>query len=158
MHQPAGHPHPPRPVYLARRPLLGVGLVILLVVLGTAAARLAGMGAPVLPAGAPLAARSLVFLDLADGGVLVRDADSQAEVTRLEPGSNNFIRGTLRALARERRQHEIGPGAAVRLAAWPDGQLTLSDPLTGRMLGLDAFGSTNRESFARLLMLREGAR
>jgi putative photosynthetic complex assembly protein len=157
MHQPAGHPGSPRPIFLARAPLIGTWLVIVLVVLGTAVARLAGVGAPVPPSGTPVVARSLIFLDQPDGGILVRDGDRQTEVTQLEPGSNNFIRGTLRALARERRQHEIGAGTAFHLAAWPDGRLTLTDPSTGRMVGLDAFGSTNREAFARLLTLREGA-
>jgi putative photosynthetic complex assembly protein len=58
---------------------------------------------------------------------------------------------------RERKLNELGLAGEFRLAAWPDGRLTLTDPSTGRMLGLDAFGSTNREAFARLLLLREGA-
>lgn len=156
MRQPAGHPIPSRPVLRPRAPLIGIGLLGM-IVLGVALARIAGFGAPVLPAGVPLAARALTFEDRADGSILVRDSVAGTAVTELEPGSNNFIRGTLRALVRERKLNEFGLGTEFRLAAWPDGQLTLTDPSTGRVLGLDAFGSTNREAFARLLTIREGA-
>ena len=156
MRQPAGHPIPSRPILRPRAPLIGIGILGLIVV-GVALGRIAGFGTPVPPAGLPLAARALTFEDRADGSILVRDPVAGTAVTELEPGSNAFVRGTLRALVRERKLNELGLGGEFRLAAWPDGRLTLTDPSTGRMLGLDAFGSNNREAFARLLLLREGA-
>jgi putative photosynthetic complex assembly protein len=157
MRQPAGHTASPRPALFARAQLLGVAALILLVVGGVGLARYMGAGAPAIPAGEPLLARSLSFDDRPDGSIVVRDAVAGDQITLIEPGSNGFIRGTLRALVRERRQHDFGRETAFRLAAWPDGRLTLTDPNNGRMLGLEAFGSTNRDAFARLLTAKEGA-
>lgn len=159
MHQPAGHPSrapgAARPTF-SRAMLMGAVGAVLLTLVGAALARYAGWGTPTVPAGTPLLARSLSFEDQPDGSILVRDG--AAEVAVLAPGGDVFIRGALRALVRERRQHAFGPGIAFDLAAWPDGRLTLTDPTTGRMLGLEAFGSTNAASFARLLLAREGTR
>jgi putative photosynthetic complex assembly protein len=62
-----------------------------------------------------------------------------------------FVRGTVRALTRERRQEGEGREAPFRLSAWPNGQLTLDDSATGRRIDLTAFGHTQAETFARLL-------
>ena len=74
------------------------------------------------------------------------------------PGSNGFLRATLRGLARERKRHEGGPEIPFRLTAWSNGRLTLADPATGRTVDLAAFGPTNAEVFGRLLTLDARAR
>jgi putative photosynthetic complex assembly protein len=100
---------------------------------------------------APLAARDLTFFDMADGSVEVRDGAGQQVVFVAAPGTNGFIRGVMRGMARDRRSRGIGQEPAFRLAEWPDGRLSLVDLATGREIELGAFGGTNRASFAQLL-------
>ncbi|NJM36186.1 MAG: hypothetical protein HC850_17490 [Rhodomicrobium sp.] len=65
--------------------------------------------------------------------------------------SNGFLRGTLRALVRERRQNEAHMSAPFRLVRRADGSLTLDDPVTGRSINLNAFGPANSGAFASLM-------
>jgi len=134
--------------------LLGgaIGLVMLTIV-GAAALRL-GRARPVgLPeAESPIVAvRDLRFSDLANGGVGVVDAGTGAPVATLAPGTNGFIRGTLRGLARERHRRGEGPETPVRLLARRDGSLTLVDPATGIRIEVGSFGSDNDRAVRRLL-------
>ncbi|MBB3898117.1 photosynthetic complex assembly protein PuhC [Roseococcus suduntuyensis] len=99
----------------------------------------------------PLRERLVRFEDGSDGSVVIRDAGNQAVLARFPVAEGGFVRGTLRALARERRQEEQGQEMPFRVSAWRDGQLTLDDVATGRRVDLTAFGSTNAGIFARLL-------
>lgn len=100
----------------------------------------------------PIASRELLFLDQADGGVVIRDAKTDRVVQVIAPGTETgFIRGVMRGLARERRMHGTGNAAPFTLTSWRDGQLSLTDTATGRDIELSAFGTTNRQSFAALL-------
>jgi len=74
----------------------------------------------------------------------------------LEPGTNGFVRGVLRGLARDRKLRGIGPQPPFELTRWTDGRLSLTDTATGREIELDAFGPTNVGAFARLLTAAEG--
>jgi len=74
------------------------------------------------------------------------------------PGTNGFLRGTLRGLARERKRQGIGPEAPFRLTAHDDGRLTLADPATGRRVDLESFGPTNAAVFSQLLVAGGAAR
>jgi putative photosynthetic complex assembly protein len=139
---------------LPRFLLRGATALVLLTVGGTAALRLAG--AP--PAGSqPQTAtrggvsRELRFADLPDGGVAVLDASSNARVATLAPGSNGFLRGALRGLARERRRRGAAVDGPLRLVAWDDGDLTLQDPSIGITLDIGSFGSDNDRAFRRFL-------
>lgn len=135
--------------------LLGAAALVGFALVSTTAARVSGTGtaefqaAPV--AATPVARLDLRFEDRDDGAVAVLDAGSGEVVDVLAPGTNGFVRGVMRALARERRAHEIGPSPAFRLSSWEDGRLSLEDPSTGRRIELTAFGPTNRDAFARLL-------
>ena len=100
-------------------------------------------------------ARDLLFEDRDDGAVTVRDA-AGAFVAVLPPGTNGFVRGALRGLARERRREEAGASAPFHLSEYADGRVILEDPATGRLVDLRAFGATNAAAFARLLTAREG--
>ena len=101
---------------------------------------------------APVASRDLVFTDRADGGVIVTEAASGSIVDTILPGSHSgFIRGIMRALARERRMDGIGRATPFRLTSWRDGELSLTDLATKRSIELPAFGTTNRAAFAALL-------
>jgi putative photosynthetic complex assembly protein len=103
-----------------------------------------------LPA-SPSEVRDLQFVDHEGGTVTVRDNESREVITTLEPGTENFIRGVLRGLARERRAAGWGTSPPFRLARHRNGDLTLEDQATGRVIYLNAFGPTNAGAFERLL-------
>jgi putative photosynthetic complex assembly protein len=125
-------------------------------VLGTLA--LVGTGGPGMVAQrgaeAPAVLRLLRFEDATDGAVVIRDYASGQELARFPVAEGGFVRGTLRALVRERRQERQGQEAPFRLAAWSDGQVTLDDTATGRRVDLTAFGADNAKVFAHLLGVR----
>lgn len=124
-----------------------IGLALVVAVAG----RLAGPR-PVEQTGTVVAARDLRFADRADGAVVVTDAGTGRVVDVLE-GEQGFIRATMRGLVRARHSEGIGAAEPFRLQAWTDGRLTLDDAATGRHLELQAFGSLNVATFARLLPL-----
>lgn len=136
-------------------PLVGAGILIAFVIMASAVAR--GTAVPSMPetTGA-LQVRNLHFEDRYDGAVVVLDADLSREVDVVAPGTNGFLRATLRGLARDRKRQGTGPEVPFRLSHWPDGQTTLDDPVTGRRVVLDAFGTVNAHAFARLLEGKEG--
>jgi putative photosynthetic complex assembly protein len=112
------------------------------------AARLAAEGKA--PPGVPGLQRPLRFADRADGGISVTDARTGEPVAEFH-GEQGFVRGALRALARERQLRGIGSEQPFQLIATPQGQLTLLDPLTGQRVELGSFGPTNAGGFAKLL-------
>ncbi len=106
---------------------------------------------PSLPSAAEIQTKRLLrFDDLPDGSVAAIDADSGQLVQRFE-GEQGFLRGTLRALARERRLLGTGAGQPFELILLRDGRLTLHDPATGMRIALESFGATNTGVYARLL-------
>jgi putative photosynthetic complex assembly protein len=137
-------PVPKIPLYAA------IGLVLATLAL-VAFVRLTGIGEVRTPQAAVTVERLLNFSDQADGSILVRDAASGLPIDTVAPGTNGFLRGTLRGLARERRRSGIGPQPALRLTGRADGRLLLEDPATGRLIDLGAFGPDNAAVFARLL-------
>lgn len=136
--------------------LLGAAVLIGLALIGIVAVRAMGLGTGSPPPGPAVMSRDLFFVDRPDGGVDVVDANAAA-VARLAPGTNGFMRATLRGLVRERRRNGLGPKAPFRLTAHADGRLTLQDTATGRLLDLEAFGATNAGAFATLLAARPDA-
>lgn len=132
-----------------RGALIGAAALIGLTFVSAAAARLTSTG-PARPAGAALAQRDLRFEDRADGSIAVFDARDGRSIDVLAPGSNGFIRASLRSLA-NRRKFNHDDNEIWHLAAWPDGRLTLDDRESGGVIDLEAFGQTNEMAFARLL-------
>lgn len=101
---------------------------------------------------APVASRQLRFTDRADGAVLIEDVGTGKTALLVKRGSNSgFIRGVMRGLARERRMNGIDSKPAFDLTLWKDGELSLTDTVTGRSIELNSFGSTNRATFLDLL-------
>jgi putative photosynthetic complex assembly protein len=98
-----------------------------------------------------VASRNLRFIDRADGAVVIEDVrGSTASV--IEPGQQTgFIRGVMRGLARERKMRGLGDQPPFKLTLWRDGELSLTDSVTGRSIEMTAFGSSNRASFMALL-------
>lgn len=133
---------PPGAILLAAGGLLAVTLTVAAMG-GHARAEDAGRDAA-------MVVRELRFLDRSDGGIDVVSPDGAAVAT-IEPGTNGFLRGALRALARERRLNGVGEEPPFQLARTTSGRVVLDDPETGERVDLAAFGPTNAASFAALL-------
>lgn len=133
-----------------RGALIGAAGLIAITIVSAATARITG-AASMVPHSSPVVVRDLRFADTADGGVDVFDTSSLRPVNIVSPGSNAFLRATLRGLAQQRKREALTAAIPFRLTAWADGRLTLDDPATGRHIELEAFGPTNAAAFARLL-------
>lgn len=136
-----------------RAVLIAAGALILFVFAGVALIRLTT--APEAPGPVTSAAmtqtRDLAFRDNPEGGVTVWDVREDRLAAVLVPGQGGFIRGVLRAMARERRTEGVAPGGAFRLSAYADGRLSIEDLATGRVIDINAFGIDNARAFATLL-------
>jgi putative photosynthetic complex assembly protein len=143
----------PRPVFAAAAGLVGATLLL------TAAVALGLLERPQTPSAAraeagiaEVAARSLVFVDRADGALVVSEPGRAEPIAVIASGSNQgFVRGVVRSMSRERRMHDVAASAPYRLVLWADGRLTLADPATGRTVELDSFGSANGAAFRAFL-------
>lgn len=134
--------------------VLAVGAIIVLALVVAVIGRIGGSGPEPVPGTTEaLASRELRFEDLGGGRAVIRDAVDGAVVAELQPGTENFIRGVMRGIARERRANGIGTEPPVVLTMDAEGNVALGDPSTGRTIYLNAFGPTNRDSFARLLVV-----
>jgi putative photosynthetic complex assembly protein len=134
-----------------RKPLIAVAALIGFSLVLVAGARLSGLSASQAPPSAVSEQIDLRFEDRADGAVTVLRAEDAELVAVLAPGSNGFVRGVLRGMARERRSRDVGEEVPFRLARLADGRLTLQDLATGRVIELKAFGPDNEAAFAALL-------
>ncbi len=106
---------------------------------------------------ATVASRQFGFTDRADGALVATDIATGRMAMTVAPGSNSgFIRGVLRGLARERKLHEVGHEPPFAVTQWANGDLTLTDTATGRIIELGSFGPDNRASWAKLLAAHEG--
>lgn len=134
---------------LPRGVLLSIGALVLATLMAVAAVRLSGIDVRE-PDAAAAQTRALNFEDRPDGGIDVIDADSGQLVDTLH-GENGFVRGALRALARERKLRGLGQSQPFVLIGRADGRLTLEDPATGQRIDLESFGPMHAGAFARLL-------
>lgn len=144
--------HESAPDTMPRGPLLVIAALLLVVLAGVASVRLSGTSIRE-PDASAIAVRSLRFEDRPDGSVAVLDARTGLQVESVQ-GEAGFLRGALRAMARERRKQGLGAEPAFDLIARADGRLTLSDPATGERVDLESFGPTNAGTFARLLTVQ----
>ena len=94
--------------------------------------------------------RALVFTDQPNGSIGVRDVSRNETLAPLT-GTGGFVRGSLRALARQRRISGVSPDVPFYLARWSDGRMTLDDSATHNHLELAAFGADNAAAFAPLI-------
>lgn len=98
-----------------------------------------------------VASVDLLFEDRPDGSVTVRDAATGRLVDELEPGTNGFVRATLRTLAGARGNYDAGPETPFRVGRTETGRIFLIDPVSGREIDLRAFGPTNSDAFGRYI-------
>jgi len=131
--------------------LIGAASLILFAVGATGAARLAGLDASPAPRSEVVATMSLQFADEADGGVSVYDAGAGERIWLFEPETGGFVRVALRALAHDRLLNGGTPQDAFTLNRFANGRLVIEDPVTGKAIGLEAFGDANERDFAQLL-------
>lgn len=137
----------PIPRFLTLSSLALVAVALALAGLGS----LTGIGTTTAAAATPLESRALRFEDGPDGSIVVLERAVTLSV--IQPGSDGFIRGALRGLARERRLRGIGPEVPFELTRWSDGRFSLTDPATSQSIDLTAFGADNHAAFASLLAL-----
>ncbi|MGA1316386.1 MAG: photosynthetic complex assembly protein PuhC [Rubrivivax sp.] len=126
-----------------------VATLLALLLIGIGSARLSGWEPSVTP-GALLLERSLRFTDTPDGAILVSDVTESRTLATMR-GEQGFLRGVLRGLARDRRQHGIGADAPYTLSLHDDGRLLISDPSTGQRIDLASFGADNAAVFTQWL-------
>lgn len=92
---------------------------------------------------------ALRFEDGANGSVVVLREGEQIAI--IESGEGAFVRGSLRALVRQRRLHGLGSEQPFHVVRWRGGRVTLEDPATGQAMVLNAFGPSQVLSFTRLV-------
>ena len=144
---------PGAPPLIVPKPALIMAAALIVFVFGLAAsAKIFGFGAFREVPTAVLAERSLRFVDLPGGAITVMDANTNTVAAELPAGTNNFLRGAMRALTRERRAASTGQDVPFRLVRYVDGRLVLHDPATKQSVTVTSFGQTQVESFDRLLV------
>jgi putative photosynthetic complex assembly protein len=143
-------PTPPMPRHILPKHIaLVLGLVMLATLILVAVVRFSGID--IRYADSPSQqVRLLRFADMDNGDIGVVNAQDGSELARFS-GEQGFMRGALRAMARERKRRDIGPMDPFELHARTDGRLTLIDPATHMRLDLESFGPTNAGLFAQLL-------
>lgn len=137
---------------LPRAMLYAAAAMVVLSIILAGTSRLTGIGRTEFAAVPAVESRDLLFEDRPDGAVTIYAAEDGSVIGVLPPGSDGFIRGVLRGLARDRKLHQKGADQPFRLTRWADGRLSIDDPTTGRRIDLGAFGPTNAQAFARLLV------
>ena len=125
-----------------------VMLSLALLLLGVFAVRQSGQD--IRQADAPVVwQKNLHFEDGEHGEIVVIDAATRQQVAVFE-GEQGFLRGTLRALVRERKKRAIGADEAFELSSHADGQMVLRDPATGEAIHLASFGPSNAQIYRQL--------
>lgn len=119
---------------------------------GVALVRITGNGPDQLIA-ATLSERLLRFEDRPNGSVAVIDGVTGQLLTTMT-GEQGFLRGAIRALARDRNARKIGPEQPFKLISREGGRLTLFDPVSGQRVDLESFGPTNAAVFAPFLTMQ----
>ncbi len=134
--------------------LVGMALLVLSSIGIASLARQTGIGATGVPDSPTVARADLRFEDRDDGSVLVRNGAGRVLET-IPVSADGFIRGTMRSLARQRKQSGLPHELPFLLERRENGRLSLSDPSTGGRIELDAFGPSNAAAFGRFLPARE---
>jgi len=132
-----------------RRPAMACGALIAVALVLVAVGRTDRT--PAVDETAAVERLALKFDDLPDGTVVALNADDGQELARIRPGEGGFVRVTMRSFAAERLNRGHGREEPFQLLRMADGDLILSDHVTGRTMLLDAFGPSNEGAFAQLM-------
>lgn len=127
-------------------PLYGMLAVVLISLSLVTAARFFDIGGEKVQRASLVESHQWRFEDRADGAILIFDAQSNRQVQILAPNTNAFFRTVMRALARDRMTKEIGQVQPFTLKRYADGLVTIEDPMTGRVINLEAFGPDNMQN------------
>lgn len=98
-----------------------------------------------------LSSRQVAFEPQPEGVLIVRDADTGAEIAALVEADGGFVHNVVRVLTKERRRHAVAADMPYRISAYTNGRVSILDLSTGRVIDINAFGATQVESFAALL-------
>jgi putative photosynthetic complex assembly protein len=143
---------------MPRGVLISAAVLAAITIVSAGTARVTGLGRPDAPKAEAAQTLALRFEDQKDGSVVVRRAGDRAKIYTVAPGTNGFLRATMRGLARERHRIGAGDSTPFVLTAWSDGRMSLDDAATGRTVPLEAFGVTNEGAFAQLFQASGGVR
>lgn len=152
MNSPIPTAKPPAPDTFPRWVLWTVGFLMVFTLGSIGLVRITGNGPDQLAA-ATVSERLLRFEDRPDGGVAVIDGITGQLLTTVT-GEQGFLRGAIRALARDRTARKIGAEQPFKLISRTDGRLTLFDPVSGQRVDLESFGPTNAGVFAPFLTMQ----
>ena len=136
---------------VGRTGLMAAGGLVLFALVSVAGSRLTGVGDVRMTLPAAVESRDLQFEDGKGGTVLVYDASNRELIETIAPGTNGFVRVVLRGLARERKLGDVGQEPPFRLTRHANGQMTLTDTSSNKLINLAAFGSANSLAFTRLM-------
>lgn len=131
--------------------VVGAGLLVGFVVAAVTVGRVESIGLTRKDPARPVQSLALRVDDGADGSITLRDAAHDILVATVQPGSDNFVRATLRGFAQARLRAGLPREAPFTLTRFADGSLRLDDALTGRSVDFGAFGPSNAAAFARLM-------
>lgn len=134
-----------------RGALIAAGLMLAFSVATAGVTRLSGGYVVEPPAAVAADSRDLLFQDTPDRGIAVFDGATGERIADLAPGTHGFIRGLLRGLSRDRMVHQVGSEVPFTLTRWSDGRYSITDPATGSVLHLAAYGFNNVQEFAAFL-------
>jgi len=134
-----------------RAPLMALGGLVIAALIAVSLVRITGVGVVHEPDAATVEVREFRFEDRPNGSIVVFDAAGGQLIQTVAPGTNGFLRGTMRGLARERMRQGVSAQLPFRMIGRADGKLTLEDPGTGRRVDLGSFGPANSAVFAKIM-------
>jgi putative photosynthetic complex assembly protein len=139
-----------------RIPLLGAGLLLSVTMAIVLVSRLADVSTvtPV-DVGNLVESRVIVFEDGDKGALVVKDAATGETIYTTTTGVDGFLRGTLRALGRNRKREGGSRAEPFTVSRFESGHIVLTDSVTGAKIDLAAFGSTNEAVFERFLKSKQ---
>jgi putative photosynthetic complex assembly protein len=137
--------------------LIAAAAILSFTIAIAAMSRLTGIGYSSMTPPAMVESLDLNFEDGPDGTIMVYRAEDHSLLRALQPNESGFVRVVMHGLARERQLAGIGRQPPFQLARYVNGQYTLTDPSTKKVIDLGAFGADNRRAFARLMPEDDGA-
>lgn len=147
-------PHQESVPVIPRGALVGAAIMVTLTICGAAWARYTGYTTTNSMDLTVVSTLELRFADREDGAIVIREGvpgDGAETLVVLPPGDDGFVRGVLRALARQRQLTEHDQSAPLALTRWSDGRLSIGDPISGSIVWVNAFGPDNAGDFERIL-------